>query len=246
MKQINSLLVLMFLSLNTLIWAKNDLDFAVFLQSDSINNVEDGCYGSATIVSDGSKIYIVTAAHIAEQMDSLSYLFCSNKDDNTEKICLKELCDNLVWQYHDNADLAVLLIDKKGPYKSLLKYLSISSKILMKDRDDIMMGMGVKILGFPYCYGVGDDMRPFMYNTRIVNKVMSFPSLTYGMMCEFVPIQPCVKKGNVGGPAFYIEDKLINIFGFVQGTVYDKENNQEAVFDLVTPAYYFFEIVDKK
>lgn len=237
--------------LSSVIQAKDNYSFTVFLDRDSVENSNsENHYGSGIIAVDGAKLYLVTTAHIAQQMDSSAYLICNDKKG--EKACriyLKELNkDSIIpWQYHEYADLAILSIEKRNSYKKLLRNKAVDTRFFIKKADDVTMGKKVETLGFPLTHGVSDLLSPFIYESKIVNNVLPFRSLTNSEMCDFIFIQPCTMQGNDGSPVFFVKDGNITIEGFVHGRVYDdEEQKNNVIFDLVTPAYYFFEIVDKK
>ncbi len=251
MKRYFYFLVLLFLGLSICIQAKNDCDFTVFLQNDSISESDSSCcYGTGTIIKDGAKLCIVTTAKLAEQLDSASYLVCNNKDDLAEKIYLKTLSESgkVQWHYHNSADLAVYPVEVKGTAKKLLKNSAIDAKILVdeKRKKEIEKRKEVEVVGFPIGYGIDRGLNPFIFQSRILNDVSQMPALTDGQICDIVCIQSCTGGACNGSPVFMHEEgKLMKIIGFVQRTVCDEKLNREPVFELVIPAYYFFDIVDK-
>jgi hypothetical protein len=231
--------------------SRNQYSFTIYLHRDSIPNLNGKPEaGTGLIAKHNSKLYLITAAHVSRFMDSKSYIKICDENNETTTYYLKDLCTNGIvqWKYHSIADMAILPLDLSNKNCEKIKKKSIVTTNFILLKNAISYGTKLKIIGFPLMWGSKRIFRPFIWEAYSLNNIFESPTLFENKMCDFIYINPCLQRGNSGGPAIIStpeKNTEITVVGIAHGSVWDNSRQGRPILDLITPIYYFFDLVEK-
>jgi hypothetical protein len=227
--------------------AQNYYPYVVYLQNDSIPSSNDlPIGGTGFIALHKSKYYVITASHVAKDMDKRSYIKVNKGNCNFGKINIINLVKNncVHWQYHAIADMAILELDSN--INEIAK-IAVKSNHFIKNNQIIVPKIKLDVIGFPLSWGSYDSVfSPFVWESYTVNKIFKAPTLNDNKLCDFIFISPCVQRGNSGGPVIKDKSNYISrykIIGIVHGCRWDNQVQGRPILDMITPMYYFYDMI---
>ena len=187
--------------------------------------IKDTIRGTGILVSDGNKVYLVTAKHVikatentASHMETVNDLISMKTDarnKTSNDINLMNLAEGkpglqpFIFS-SDQDDLGIISLQKES-YKPILAYLKqmgctpVSTQSF-GDTDDIMTGAEILAVGFPALPGNNRNQIATIKGTVIQNNKLG-SSFTANLN---------VYPGNTGSPVIE-KDKLIGILSFQSG-----------------------------
>lgn len=207
---------------------------------NGIDSIGTGCF-----MEKGGKLYIITAAHIAKFMDTNSDVVIQGENSKPIKLFLFNLAMPIKWQYHNEADLAILELNPSEKIKKYLlarfiPYSTIDTSIISIPRNTQLT-----IIGFPLGFGVQEYFSPLTFRTFPSSGLITMPRSDTKKMQTFIILENPSVGGYSGGPVFdlgIIESgnlKMLSnktrLYGFVHGTVSDNTGGKMAT---ITPSFY--------
>jgi len=212
--------------------------------------------GTGILFENDSKFYIVTAAHVAKLMGNNSYFVCVDSVYKPHTFSLrKNSISNIInWNFHKNADMAVMEIKPKNRDKYLKLHLDKwSLNFSMVDTNLTLYKRLNKVIcfGFPLIdlnktnYAPESIITYFVTNgSKLLKWGDNKKKISYFYLLQLPSID-----GFSGGPVFeggaigvsnVTNNLRIKCIGIIHGTFYDKTGGKICY---VTPCYYLKDLI---
>jgi len=256
-KKMKQILVLLTISLCNLtygqtmkaLWNENEIgDISVLLFRQQNNNLSST--GTATIIYHENRYFLLTAAHVAKDMDSLSKIVFHVENDKPMIVDLKSLTllEPIAWTEHNEADIAIL--ELKLPTDTLLKnrFESIAFPIaqIYNGKDLPSRSAGITFVGFPV---IDLDLIHFsalFFNANICSGLITQNRGDNKKKCTFFYLNTPSVQGCSGSGVFFSVQKDMYfggdqtiLIGVMHGTYSDNTGGKLAA---ITPSYYIFDL----
>ncbi|KAA5825725.1 trypsin-like peptidase domain-containing protein [Algibacter amylolyticus] len=207
--------------------------------------------GTCSIIEHNAKFYLVTAAHVAKPMDSLSQIIFRIENDKPYKVDLKRISatSGINWVFHKEADMAIL--ELKIPNEKFLKNRiennSFPSSQINNGKNLPSRDSDITFFGYPV---IDLDLTHFSslsFNSKICSGLLTQRRGDNKKKSTFfylnIPsIQGCSGSGvyySVKRSMFHGGKKTI-FLGVMHGTYSDNTGGKLAA---ITPSYYLFDIL---
>lgn len=207
--------------------------------------------GTATIIYNENRYFLLTAAHVAKEMDDLSLIIFHTQNDKPLKKSLKELslAGKVEWKKHIEADIAIL--ELKLPTDITLKErfetLSFPINQIYNGKDLPSRSADISFVGFPV---IDLDLIHFsalFFNANICSGLITQKRGDNKKNSTFFylntpSIQGCSGSGvyfSVKKDVYFGGDKTI-LIGVMHGTYSDNTGGKIAA---ITPSYYIFDLL---
>ncbi|HEX2787713.1 MAG TPA: trypsin-like peptidase domain-containing protein [Ignavibacteria bacterium] len=210
--------------------------------------------GTGFLISHNSKLYLVTAEHVAKEMKIDCEFVVKGTNDLPVLLSLEDLTqqkNSLDWKFHTIADIAVLELSPKREVlvtKLLNRFLpseNISQNTSVVDRNTQLT-----IIGFPLGLGATGHFSPLTFRTYASSGLITLNRFDNSIPCTFFILENPGVSGYSGGPiidvAIYINmgmeitGNATMVYGIMHGTIPDATGGKLAA---VTPSYYLFDII---
>ena len=200
--------------------------------------------GTGTFIVKDSKIYILTASHVVNNINLKSYVVCSDSSGSPINILLTNLIGTNTFIHHPQADLAKVQL-MYNPNNILEKrcfpfeQINITNDLISKDVE-------LTSIGFPLGLGSGGaKFSPLTYRTYVASPAISMTRADKKIISDFIILELPSIGGYSGGPTFdlgymivgamqTVKDKTI-LHGVIHGTISDETGGKLAA---VTPCKY--------
>lgn len=198
-------------------------DRTVCLRSPPVNDTGKGHVASAFVVSNAKSLFLVTAAHAAEQTEKRTRLLYQSVDGKPQWVSLGVLMPNNgnPWSRHKSSDLSIakIEIDTSSPYFKELSRIAIPANGL--STKPVGRTTEIEFAGFPLGLGIEGQVSPLV----VVGTVASKEILTkndWGTE-PMIYCSPDVAQGTSGGPVFLAANSPLpaTVVGMYVGVVYD-------------------------
>lgn len=215
--------------------------------------------GSGIFMLDNQNLYIVTASHVAIDMDALSFIIIDGTNHIPSKIKLadisKTISSGLPWNLHKSADIAILKLSLTKNTEALKTYglplMYFNSKLTAPGRDQ-------ELTTFGFAFGLGDNPKfsPLTMKSSPASDLINIsnptdpPIITTYFFLEGPSIQ-----GYSGGPVFDLGYQSLGggaatayngqgtiCYGILTSTLSD---NTGGKLGGVIPSYYLYELLGK-
>ena len=207
--------------------------------------------GTGFFINYFSKLYLVTASHVAKEINISSQATIAGKDDVPETLSLKDLSGSSVlsWVNHPIADVAVLVLK---PTKVIFdKYLNkrfLSAGIIEAASIAPPREVPLCVIGFPEGLGVTQRFSPLTLQTSPASGIIVIKRFDTNTESEFFIVQDPSTGGFSGAPVFDIShfvmepvaipDSGTRLYGLVHGTISDDTGGK---LGAVIPSHYILE-----
>jgi len=210
--------------------------------------------GTGFFVNNADTMYLVTAAHVAKEMDISSKATIAGKDDVPETLSLGELCGQpvLTWVTHPVADVAVLVL--KPSKATLEKYLArrfLPAGIMESASVAPPREIQLTVIGFPKGLGVSGRFSPLTLQTLSASGILTMKRFDTKTDSEFFIVQDPSTGGYSGAPLFdvsrYMMGALVTtgngtrLYGLVHGTIADDTGGK---LGAMVPSRYIIETLE--
>jgi hypothetical protein len=206
--------------------------------------------GTGTIIYHESRYFLITASHVAKNMDNKSNIVFHTENDKPLIKQLKNLSldSKILWKTHNVADIS--LIELKLPEDSLLKnkYVSlafpitqISSGKNLPSRDADITFFGYPILDLNLEHFSALSFKAYL-SSGLISQLRADNKKKCTLFYLDAPsIQGCSGSGVFYGieKPIYVGGKITYLIGIVHGTYSD---NTGGKLTAVTPSYYIFDL----
>ncbi len=229
----------------------DDLSKMVVCIADQMGDVTTPL-GTATIVSDSLKYYLVTAVHVSSLVKAQPVLIFKIDGDVAYSLPLKQFVKgNIVWQNHKEADISVIeIVAYNSDSKKRLSDWSFPVKQVLKSKEAVPREMNVTIIGYPIALfnQIGRDFSAFTFRSFFSSGLLTMRRADTGNKSVFQLLENPSMQGLSGGPVLVGIDQAGYAFGpnqtilvgIVHGTYSDNTGGKLA---MITPAYYIREII---
>lgn len=207
--------------------------------------------GTGSFISKGNDLYIVTAAHVAKNMDDKAYIIIQGPNNTPIEVPLTELSSDIKWKDHPEADLSVLKLDPSPEVN--MKYLQgrfIPYGIIDTEQNSVPRNTQLTILGFPHGLGAQKHFSPLSFRTFPSSGLLTMGRFDTTLPQTFILLENPSMGGYSGGPVYdlsIIESGGLTmrgtgtkLHGFIHGTLGDTTGGKLAA---VTPAYYLADLI---
>lgn len=211
-----------------------------------------GKTGSGIFVTKDNRPFIVTAGHVAKDMDKEFFIFINGLNNNPIKLTNIQLMGGKipVWKYHETADIAILEL---APSKDIepklsgrfLQHYYFHNKLTAISRD-----VQLTVLGFPLGLGAEGRFSPFSFRTFSASGLITLPRFDNNINSEFIILENPGMGGYSGAPVFDTSTVTTGnltmtgegtvCYGIVHGTISDQTGGKLAA---VTPSAYLFDLL---
>lgn len=219
-----------------------------------INIVENG---TGFFVLKGQTPYLVTAAHVAQKMKSTAKVILRGEGDRPVSFNLLELIEKSprpTWVFHNEADIAVLLL---SPSQNVIQHIQnrfFSFDDLVSAESSPKRERVLLVLGFPLGLGVEGRFSPVSQEFKASSGLLRMSRFDSRTLTTFFLLDRPSVSGFSGAPIFetaapYHEGAALvfpginqrpKCVGVVHGTVFD---NTGGKFAAVTPSVFIAETI---
>jgi hypothetical protein len=208
--------------------------------------------GTATIITDGTKYFLLTASHVEDSLKGEAVLIFRVDNDKGVFVPLSKFIANRnqKWYNHKEADISAIEIysyDKDSEQR--LRQWSFPLSQVHKERVAIPREMTVIAMGYPLLDEVGQHFSPLTFSSFFSSGLLTLRRGDTKTQAVFQVLENPSIQGYSGGPVFIGIEKpgitvgwaQTNIVGIVHGTFQDNTGGKLA---MITPAFYIHELVE--
>lgn len=239
-----------------LLFQKDSIANAIInLRRDTIiNGIPKILTGTGTFISKGNQLFIVTADHVAKDIDINGYIIIKGHDDKPIRLKITDLITgNIIkWKENTKADVAIIeLTPKKWVFDTgylnnrFLPYSIFYDSLKNVSRETLLTSFG-----FPLGLGTSGYFSPLTYRTFASSGLITLPRFDNKKLSTFILLENPSTGGYSGGPVFdlgKIETGNIEMtkstgticYGLIHGTLSDETGGKIAA---ITPAFYILEL----
>lgn len=207
--------------------------------------------GTGSFVSKDNNLYIVTAAHVAKEMDNSSYIIIQGKNNLPVKLDLLKLANPINWKNHPEADLSVLKLNpENGIMQQHLQERFIPFEMLDTNKVPVSRNTQLTIIGFPLGLGAVGNFSPLTYRTFPSSSYITLNRFDLNTPQTFIILENPNIGGYSGGPVYDLSiiesgnmrmtGKGTKLHGFIHGTISDNTGGKLAA---ITPTYYLNDLI---
>ena len=204
-------------------------DRAVCLQTEKRQADGKPAYSSAFVVVDADRLFLVTAAHAADETHMMSRVVYRAADGESKWVVLGGLFtkNGNPWVGFENSDVAVALIDAQPAVRGNVDDLRALAIPLASLRQDApRRTTPIEITGFPIALGLIPPISPLAMNGHLASREL-LADAKWGQEPVLYAV-PTVGAGTSGGPVFETCDDPaeVNVIGLYSGLVYDSSGTK--------------------
>lgn len=207
--------------------------------------------GTATIISDSLRYFLVTASHVTDSIKGACYLIFRSPNDNPVALPLQNFIKGKIirWTNHKEADVSVIEIRPfdEGSQTRLAQW-SFPIKQILGERRAVPRETNVTIMGYPVIDEIGEHFSPFTFNSYFSSGLITMRRADTKNQATFQLLEDPSVQGYSGGPVMIGIRKVgvttgpsqTVLVGIVHGT---RSDNTGGKLAMITPAYYIWEIL---
>ncbi len=210
--------------------------------------------GTGFLVTDDTRLYLVTAAHVAKAMGPGSLVTLAGPNDTPETIPLDTLSggSSQTWLPHASADVAVLVL--KPSQRTVQRYLQgrfLPFKVFGAADAPPPRETQLTVIGFPKGLGVKGRFSPLTLQTLPASGLLSMKRFDVPIETEFFMLQNPSTGGYSGAPVIDVSRYVMGavtttgegtrVYGLVHGTISDDTGGKLAA---VVPTRFIVETLN--
>lgn len=230
------------------IWLKNPTN-------GSLEPFFETVAGTGFLVSDEGNMYLITAWHVAHNLNKTAKISLRGEGDTPMTFDLTELTplqeDNIPWISHKQADVALIkIIPSTHNIEKYLQNRFIPLKIMISSEVAPSRETQLTVIGFPKSLGVEERFSPLTLTTNASSGLLRLPLFDTGTKATFFVLQAPGIGGYSGAPVFDISQYKMGpltttgsgtvCYGLIHGTISDETGGKLAV---VVPASKIVELI---
>ena len=207
--------------------------------------------GTSTLISNGSKYFLLTAAHVTSAIKGTCILIFRADNDKPFIVPLESFTKKKinVWTNHKEADISFIEIMPYDNNSTLrLKEWSFPVDKIFDKRQAIPREMTITCMGFPPVGEIGQHFSPLTFNSSFSSGLVTMKRADTNTQAIFQLLQNPSIQGYSGGPVLMgLENGTISVdwnetllVGIMHGTYSDDTGGKLA---MVTPSFYIREIL---
>jgi hypothetical protein len=213
-------------------------------------------FGSGFLVHDNNALFLVTAQHVAKEMNANALATIRTAEDKPITFTLGKLSGNkttIKWVYHEKADVAVLPLYLDSNMLPHFKEHFLPISILVSELIAPSRELSLLTVGFPLGLGVQERFSPISRESKSASGLLIIPRFDTKVPNTFYLLDSPSIGGFSGAPLFEIpgayssEGGLVvggklACVGLVHGTVSDDTGGKLAA---VVPSALVVETINK-
>jgi hypothetical protein len=219
-------------------------------------NAPQSDIGTGVLLVDGDAPFLATAEHVARGLSTKSLAVIRAKDGTGLQIPFSKLIGKAAspkWRYHDEADLAILMLEPEASLIPQLISRFLPVTLLRAEQSAPPRPLTLTVLGFPLALGVSGMFSPISRETKPASDLLVTKRADTKKPALFFITQDPSIGGFSGAPVFdtglpYSSDeagmvlrpKILQLVGIVHGTLSD---NTGGKLGAVTPAHLLLELL---
>lgn len=208
--------------------------------------------GTGSFISKGNDLYIVTAAHVAKEMDNSAYVIIQGKNNLPVEIDLLKLANPINWENHPEADLSILKLNPdNGIMQQHLQDRFIPFEMVVDTtKVPVPRNTQLTIIGFPLGLGAVGHFSPLTYRTFPSSSYITLNRFDLKTPQTFIILENPSIGGYSGGPVYDLSiiesggmrmtGNGTKLHGFIHGTISADTGGKLAA---ITPAYYLSDLI---
>ncbi len=202
--------------------------------------------GTAIFIAKDNEPYLLTAAHVVNNLNKDAYVTLSDLNGTPKSINLIELLGGASFNNHKTADLAKVKININESNKDYFEGRCFPYDQIDLSFNQISKDTELTTIGFPLGLGsTGDKFSPLSYRSFVASPAITLPNFQNNNFSNFIILELPSIGGYSGGPVFDLgymitgsmtqkKEKTI-LHGIVYGTLTDNTGGKLAA---VTPCSY--------
>jgi len=228
----------------------------MIFQRDHLSNVvcniriplEDGKEetGTAIFIEKNMEPYLLTAAHIAKNINDKTYIILSDTKGTPTRILLNILLGGGTFSTHTQADLAKVKIILNQDNTSYLQNRCFPYNQIDVSDNSISKDVELTAIGFPLGLGItGTKFSPLTFRTYVASPSITLPRFDNKTISDFIILELPSMGGYSGAPLFDLgylisgamttrKEKTV-LHGIIHGTISDPTGGKLAA---ITPCKY--------
>jgi len=205
------------------------------------------------IYNNKNDLYLVTAAHVAQNISNNSWVILKGPSDVPIKLKLVDIVGskNISWVIHPTADIAVVkLRPSEKINNNYLQQRFLPLELCLKELVSPPRDVQLTIMGFPLGLGVDKNFSPLTLHTKASSGLVEMNRFDTGIKSTFFLCEDPSLGGYSGAPCFDTSIYTIGsmtttgggmkIYGLIHGTI-----SQGGGLTAVVPIKYLFDILQK-
>jgi hypothetical protein len=226
-------------------WKEQDLkNISVYL----MQKVSDSSFrgGTGTLIRHKSRLYLLTAAHIAEGLRRDAKLIVRNSNDRTLVFDLNYIARDprLRWQAHPVADLALLRLRRFRNFEiQFVGKWFLPSERISRDPSLLKSGLPLSYFGYPSLEAKLENFKALKFDSSLSSGPRPGLRFDSGQRHRFFYLEDPSYKGCSGAAVYSGIDGNSDFYlqGVIHGTGREARGDRKGV---VTPAHYIWELLE--
>ncbi len=210
--------------------------------------------GTGFFVRKGTKIYLITAEHVAEKLKSDVKIIIHGPDD---KPLLYDMIDltgpgkDQKWFFHPEADVALLLLNPSEKFKGTIKVLDTDLLLGSENDYDKFKDRVLTTVGFPLSLGLSGKFSPIVKSSKAASSLFTYQRSDKNIQTTFFILEDPSVQGFSGAPVYAMSQVNLGGVGFgtgkfgciglVHGTLKD---NTGGKFAAIVPTYFVIQLIE--
>lgn len=229
------------------IWLKLPTETQPFPYRKSIS-------GTGFFVRKGTKIYLITAAHVAEKLKSDVKIITHGQNDRPllyDMIDIAGSGNEHKWFFHPEADVALLPLNPSEKFKGTIKILNTDLLLASENDYDKFRDRVLTTVGFPLSLGLRGKFSPIVKSSKAASSLFTYQRSDKNIQTTFFILEDPSVQGFSGTPVYAMSEVRIGgiglgggrfaCIGLVHGTLKD---NTGGKFAAIVPAYFIIQLIE--
>lgn len=210
--------------------------------------------GTGTFIVKDETPYIVTANHVAKEINEKGYVIIKGNNDNPIRLNIVSLVGQktINWKIHPKADVAILKLNSEKWIvdSGYLEKRFLPNTIFYDTLKSVSRETALTVFGFPLGLGTEGFFSPLTYRTFFSSGLITLPRFDNKKLSTFILLENPSTGGYSGGPVFemgIIETANVRMstgrgticYGIIHGTISDETGGKIAA---ITPSFYISEL----
>ena len=227
----------------------------VFLDGvKTIEGKKEPVSGTAFLVQKGAKIYLITAEHVARDLESQIKATVHGPEDQPLIYDIRELAgpyEKLPWFFHPEADIALVQLNPTSNFVAVVKTLDISVFIPNEQSFSQYRERVLTVVGFPLRLGTKGKFSPIFKSSKLASGLFRYPRFDNKKEATFFILDDPSTAGFSGAPLFALPEVSLGgvafgtgpfaCTGLVHGNFFDKTGGK---FAAVVPSWFIVETIE--
>jgi hypothetical protein len=213
-----------------------------------------GHSGTGFFIRKGTKIYLITAAHVARTLKYETKVTIHGSGDKPLNYDLKDVTgsgNDRSWFFHNEADVALLPLNPSEQFKGIIKVIEHSQLLISENQYAQFRNRVLTTIGFPLSLGLRGKFSPITKSSKAASNLLNYKSADTKTETTFLILDDPSVQGFSGAPVYALSEVNLGgiafgtgafaCVGLVHGTLSD---NTGGKFAAIVPAYFISQTID--